>query len=185
MKTPASLLQRLRQPADQDAWSRLVQLYLPLICYWARRAGLQDADVQDLSQEVFAVLYRTLPSFSYDRHRSFRSWLWTVTRNKCRELHRRRAAPVPAGRGGALDGLADDETDRSWEEEHNRYVATRALQLMRTDFEPRTWQACWQTVVEDQPADAVAQRLGMTVAAVYAAKSRVLRQLRRELEGLL
>jgi RNA polymerase sigma-70 factor (ECF subfamily) len=183
MKTPASLLQRLRQAPDQESWSRFVQLYLPLICYWGRGAGLQDADVADLSQEVLTVLFRTLPAFDYDRHKSFRHWLRTVTLNKLRELRRRRRVPVPANEG-TLDDLPADEGGAPWEAEHNRYVAARALELMRTDFETTTWQACWQTTVDNRSGAEVARRLGMTVAAVYAARSRVLRRLREELDGL-
>lgn len=183
MKTPASLLERLHQAGDQEAWSRLVELYLPLVCYWARRAGLQDADVADLSQEVFAILYRTLPNFEYDGSKSFRNWLRTVTLNKWRELQRRRSELLFDDAGGVnhVPGDAED----FWEAEHNSYLAARALQLMKSDFEERTWQACWAVVVEERPPAEVASDLGLSVAGVYAAKSRVLRRLRQELAGLL
>ena len=84
-----------------------------------------------------------------------------------------------------LDNLPDPgAVEHTWEEEHNRFVATRALQLMQSDFDGNSWKACWETVVADRPAAAVARQLGMTIAAVYTAKSRVLRRLRKELEGL-
>jgi RNA polymerase sigma-70 factor (ECF subfamily) len=188
MKTPVSLLQRLKQSSDGEAWSRFVELYLPFVCYWARRAGLQDADVADLSQEVFTLLYRKMPEFRYDEHKSFRAWLRAVTLNKWRELRRRGGLPVGtmAGNGATLESIAvADPGHALWDEEHQRYLATRALDLMRKDFEPATWQACWDTAVENCAASEVAARLGLTVGAVYAAKCRVLRRLRLELEGLL
>lgn len=183
MKTPASLLHRLRTTPDPASWSRLVQIYLPFVCYWGRRSGLQEADVADLAQEVFTLLYQKLPDFTYDQQKSFRNWLRTVTLNKLRELRRRRT--TPAGNDALLANLPGPDGEAVWDEEHARYVATRALQLMRTDFDAASWQACWETIVEDRPAAEVAEQLGLTVGAVYAAKSRILRRLRRELDGML
>ncbi len=152
--------------------------------FLGKGAGLQDADVADLSQEVFTILFRTLPDFTYDKHKSFRGWLRTVTLNKWRALQRRRGLPIDAG-DDAVAELADLEEPGPWEEEHTHFLANRALQLMCSDFEDNTWRACWEMVMEERPAAEVAAALGMTVAAVYTAKSRVLRQLRRELDGLL
>ncbi len=183
METPVSLLQRLRHAPTPEAWSRFVQLYLPLICYWGRQSGLQDSDVADLSQEVFALLLEKLPEFAYDQHKSFRNWLRTVTLNKWRELCRRRG--LAAGAASVLPEVATvDPAQQVWEDEHNQYLATRALKLMQGDFDAATWKACWETAVEGRPAAAVASELGMSVGAVYAAKSRVLRRLRQELQDL-
>jgi RNA polymerase sigma-70 factor (ECF subfamily) len=184
MKTPVSLLQRLRESPDPEAWSRFVHLYLPLVCYWGRLYGLQDADVADLSQEVFALLLRKLPEFCHDGHGSFRAWLRAVTLNKWRELCRRR----PQGREeGALPGelASADPAGATWESEHNQYLAARALKLMQADFDETTWRACWETAVEGRAAAEVARQLGLTPAAVYCARSRVLRRLRDELRDLL
>src|SRR5436190_11639315 len=81
-RTPASLLERLRQPFEPEAWARFVALYTPLLFSWANRVGLQEPDAADLVQEVFVTLLQVLPTFSYDRHQSFRRWLRTVTLNK-------------------------------------------------------------------------------------------------------
>src|SRR5437868_3346815 len=98
METPVSLLERLRQPAEDHAWARFVDLYTPIIHGWAIRLGLLEPDAADLVQEVFLLLLRKLPAFTYDRKQSFQGWLWTVTRNKWREQRRRRAGqPVEAG----------------------------------------------------------------------------------------
>src|SRR6058998_2879516 len=99
--TPISLLEKLRQPADQLAWKQFVHLYTPLLFHWARRVGLQTQDAADLVQDVFTVLVQKLPEFRYDRQKSFRGWLRTVTLNKWREKQRRRA--VPTADGGSED----------------------------------------------------------------------------------
>jgi len=185
MKTPASLLDRLRQPAEQEAWSRFVDLYTPLLFFWACRLGCQEADAADLVQEVLTLLVRKLPEFRYDEHGSFRSWLRAVTHNKWREQRRRREVPRETA-GGELDEVAvTDGAEAFTEAEYHQFLAARALRLMQTEFQPATWRACWEMVVCDRPAADVAVEVGLTVGAVYAAKARVLRRLRRELEGLL
>jgi RNA polymerase sigma-70 factor (ECF subfamily) len=182
--TSPSLLERLRRSDEPAAWARFVELYTPLLYHWARRAGQQPADAADLVQDVFAVLLRQMPLFTYDRHKSFRGWLRTVTLNKWRERLRHRAPGPPAG--GALadrpgpDGLADFE-----EAEYRQYLARRALQLMQAEFAPAAWKACWEVVVAGRSAADVAAELGVSVNAVYTAKSRVLHRLRQELAGLL
>jgi len=185
MDTPASLLERLRQPASERAWVRFVQLYTPLLFFWVRRLGLQEADAADLVQDVFTVLVRKLPEFAYDRHKSFRAWLHTVTLNAWR--NRRRRAELPRAAAAAdLAGLAGpDPADLFSEEEYRRWLVGRALELMQTEFQPTTWKACWECVVSGRPAAEVAAELGIGVGAVYMAKSRVLSRLRLELSDLL
>src|SRR3954469_13630687 len=99
MDTPASLLERLRQPEATGAWTRFVELYTPLLFAWAGRLGLQEADAADLVQEVLLALHRTLPAFVYDPHRRFRHWLRTVLVNKHRENLRRRQPSVVDAQG--------------------------------------------------------------------------------------
>jgi RNA polymerase sigma-70 factor (ECF subfamily) len=88
--TSPSLLERVRRPSDDAAWRQFVDLYTPLLCQWARRAGLQDADIADLVQDVFTTLVRVLPEFEYDSRKSFRAWLKTVLMNRWRKLWARR-----------------------------------------------------------------------------------------------
>jgi RNA polymerase sigma-70 factor (ECF subfamily) len=183
--TSVSLIERLRQPGEREAWERLVELYTPLLYYWAYRMGLRDPDASDLVQDVFAVLVEKLPGFDYDQRKSFRGWLRTILANKWRDACRRRAA-APDARGGSLSGVAAaEDADPFWEAEYRQHLVGRALELMQAEFQPTTWKACWEVVVGDRPAAEVAAQLGLSVDAVYAAKSRVLRRLRRELEGLL
>jgi RNA polymerase sigma-70 factor (ECF subfamily) len=184
MDTPASLLERLRQPEPEQAWSRFVQLYTPLLYHWARRLGCQDSDAADLVQEVLTLLVRKLPEFAYDRHKTFRGWLRTVAlncwRNRCRRLELPRESHPPE-----LADLAGPEAPDMLAREYNEWLVGRALELMRNDFQPKTWQACLRCVVEGKTAQEVATELGITVGAVYMAKSRVLSRLRQELKGLM
>jgi RNA polymerase sigma-70 factor (ECF subfamily) len=182
--TPISLLARVRQPGEQKAWARFVEMYTPMLFLWSRRLNLQESDAADLVQDVFAVVVQKLPDFVYDRGQSFRGWLRTILSNKWRDLQRRRRVrPVQEERGE--EPAAPPDTDSLDEEEYRRHLVGRALELMQREFQLTTWRACWETVVSDRPAADVAAELGMTLDSVYAAKSRVLRRLRKELEGLL
>jgi RNA polymerase sigma-70 factor (ECF subfamily) len=181
--TSVSLLERLGQAGDGGAWENFVRLYTPLLFCWARRLGLNDHDGADLVQDVLIVLVRKLPEFRYDPGRSFRGWMRTVLLNKWRDRHGRAPAPGSLDRG--QEPAVPDGVEVLEEEEYRRFLAGRALRLMQTDFEPATWQACWQTAVCGRPAAEVAAELGLTVNAVYLARSRVLTRLRRELAGLL
>lgn len=180
--TPPSLLDRLRRP-DPAAWERFVALYAPLLRAWARRLGADGADADDLVQDVLAALVRALPDFRYDPGRRFRGWLWTVTANRWRET-RRRAGPDRGGEGVPEVALPDP-AEAVDDAEYRRYLVGRALRVMRADFAPDQWQAFWESAVDGLPAADIAARRGISVAAVYAAKARVLRRLREEFAGLL
>lgn len=181
--TPLTLLERLRQAPDDAAWRRLVQLYTPLLFYWARRAGEAEHDAADLVQDVFTILVKSLPQFQQQPGGGFRGWLRTITLNKLRERKRREAIvrQVPFAEEPALP----DDVEAFWEDEYRQALTQRALQIMQTDFEPATWKACWENVAKGRPAADVARELGISENAVYIARCRVLRRLRRELAGLL
>jgi RNA polymerase sigma-70 factor (ECF subfamily) len=182
METPVSLLQRLRQPDAHQAWDCFVELYTPLLYYWARRMALQPHDAADLVQDVFALLVLKLPEFHYDDNRSFRGWLRAVTVHKWRERCRRRS---PGADGSLADQPDNRQAEDLWEAEYRQEVTRQALRIMQTDFEPATWKACWETVAVGRPAAEVAAELGLSVNAVYLARTRVLRRLRQELSDLL
>jgi RNA polymerase sigma-70 factor, ECF subfamily len=193
--TPTSLLAQLADsrcrsaaPAGsgQSPWARFVDLYTPLLLLWARRLGLQQHDSADLVQEVFAILVVKLPTYRRYPGHSFRSWLRTILLNRWRNKVRA-AHPVPTvSDQNALDNLADPRpADDLEEREYRSQLTHRALHLIQTDFHESTWKAFWQFVVCDRPADEVAAELGITVNAVYLARSRVLRRLRQEFSELL
>lgn len=183
--TPVSLLERLGRPDDALAWSRFVELYTPLLYYWTRQFHLQDADAADLIQDVFAVLLTELPRFEQRPGKRFRSWLWTLVRNKWGEKRRRLANRPLEQDIDVAQIIGPDNLDAVDEAEYQRYMVDRALQLMQADFEPTTWKACWECVVVGRSGADVAAELGITVNAVKLARSRVLRRLREELAGLM
>jgi RNA polymerase sigma-70 factor (ECF subfamily) len=184
--TSITLLERLRNPADQEAWNRFVRLYTPLLFHWGRRCGLQADDAADLIQDVLVTLFQKLPEFTYERDKSFRAWLRTVTLNRWRDRQRRlkaRLLPVediPLATVPGPDHAAEFE-----EAEYRTYLVSVALQLVQNDFEPQTWQAFWQFAVEGRPVAEVAAQFGLTPTSVYGAKFRILSRLRQELHGFL
>jgi RNA polymerase sigma-70 factor (ECF subfamily) len=179
--TSVSLLERLRQRPEGEDWDRLVRLYTPLLLHWARRLGLQEPDAADLVQDVLIVLVKKLPEFQYQPGKSFRGWLRTVLMNKWRDRPHR-GPPAPLESSDHPPAPEDEELE---EREYRLFVLGQALRLMSTDFEPATWQACWETAVMGRPAAEVAAELKITVNAVYLARSRVLARLRQDLAGLL
>jgi RNA polymerase sigma-70 factor, ECF subfamily len=183
--TSASLLMKLKRADQPAAWSRFVRVYSPLLYSWSVRMGLQDADALDLVQDVFTTLVQKLPEFSYDGDRGFRNWLWRVTRNKFLERARRRNLPVLPG--DLPDDLAghDEPSDAPVEEADFRdHLLRRVVPTMSAQFQPTTWKAFWEHVVEDRSAPEVAAELGISPEAVYKAKVRVLSRLHRELADL-
>jgi RNA polymerase sigma-70 factor (ECF subfamily) len=182
----SSLLDRVRG-ADQAAWERLVHLYSPLVYDWCRRAGLQAADAADVGQTVFLAVARKVRDFRRDRAGdSFRRWVRAITRTKILD-HRRARAGREAEAGDALLGLpaAADGSDPAADREEEGLLFRRAVDLVRGEFEPRTWQAFWQVVVDGRaPAD-VAGDLATSANAVYLAKARVLRRLCEEFADLV
>jgi RNA polymerase sigma-70 factor (ECF subfamily) len=180
------LLERLRRSPEPDSWARFVQLYAPLIYSWARRANVPHQEAADLVQDVLTLLVEKLPNFVYDRNKSFRRWLQAVTLNKWREHCRRRDPITLPAATGLLEALAGREDGLAFEEqEYRQYLVNRALQVMKADFQPITWKACWEHVVSGRSAAEVATSLGISEGAVYVAKHRVLRRLREELQDLL
>jgi RNA polymerase sigma-70 factor, ECF subfamily len=184
--TSASLLQRLRQAGQEDAWTRFVKLYTPLLQFWARRLGLQKGDAADLLQDVFATLVEKLPEFHYDPASSFRGWLRTVMLNRWRNrVRQRNPIPLEEDNPALADLVAPEDADAFGEAEYRQHLVARALQLMQAEFPPRMWKACWEHVVGGRPAVEVAAELGIAAGTVYVAKARILSRLREELAGLL
>jgi RNA polymerase sigma-70 factor (ECF subfamily) len=189
--TSHSLLERL-QHADGEAWQRLMTLYTPLLRGWLRPHVLQDADCDDLIQEVLLRIVQEAPQFRHNnRPGAFRAWLRQMLVNRLREFWRRRPhTPVATGDTDFLFKLGqledpDSEPSRIWDQDHDRRVAARLLEMIEGDFEPLTWRAFRDVTVEGRRAAEVAAELGLSVNAVYIAKSRVMARLQQELAGLI
>lgn len=188
--TSLSLLQRVRGN-DRAAWQRLVQLYTPLVYYWCNRWGCGAENRDDVVQEVFLAVATSLPRFHRDRPGdSFRGWLRGITRNTLL-AYLRRIQRQPSADGGTnhylqmqaiSDHTATDDDDPPAE---LGALHRRALDLVRSEFEDRSWQMFWRTVVEGRSPVDVAAEMRVSPAAVRMAKSRVLRRLKDELGDLL
>lgn len=188
--TSMSLLDRLRQSPDEENWRRLVEIYSPLIRDWLRRRGVQSQDAEDLLQEVLVVVVRKLPSFERAEHaHAFRGWLRSITANCLRDLWRKaKARPTATSDYSAIvDQLADPNSGLSheWDLEYDRQVTRHLLQLVKPQFAASTFLAFRRLALEGQTPEQVAAELGISVNAVFIAKSRVLAQLRREGAGLV
>lgn len=184
METRPSLLVRLRDRTDADAWSDFVELYRPVIWRLARRKGLQPADADDVVQQVLAAVAKAIDVWQVDPARGkFRTWLHQVTRNLLVNTLTRGVRERGAGDTAVVELLAaqfarptlgPDEVD--WE--YRRELFQRAAQVVRDEFQADTWRAFWRTAVDGQDPAEVARELSRTVGAVYAARSRVMRRLR-------
>jgi RNA polymerase sigma-70 factor (ECF subfamily) len=185
-----SLLVRLKAH-DPAAWSALVSLYGPEVYRWCRLAGLRAHDAEDVSQEVFRAVSAHLADFRRDQPGdSFRGWLYTISRNKIRDHWKRNGHDQGIGGCEIAERLAqvpsaEDSSTGSGGTSTSTRLIRRALELVRSAFEDRTWQAFWKVTVEGKNAADVARELGMKPNAVYIAKSRVLTRLRADLGDLL
>lgn len=185
LSTSPSLLARVRDPADADAWRQFVDLYGPLIYGLARRRGLQDADAADVTQEVLQAAARAAPRFDYDPARGrFRGWLFTVT---CRQVavSRDRLARAGAGSGDTaqwkrLEAEPARDDEAYWRRAADERVFAWAADRVKGQFAPATWRAFWLVAVEGRSGDDAARETGLSVGAVYVAKCRVLARLKEE-----
>jgi RNA polymerase sigma-70 factor (ECF subfamily) len=188
--TSLTLLARIRA-GDDSGWRTVVQLYSPLVLYWCRRWGIEGADADDLAQEVFQASATQIDRFRRERAGdTFRGWLRGIAHHKALAYWRgkeRLAEPVGGSEAWRrLQEVAEPDAPPDTEEAAQMSALYhRAVQLLRSEFEERTWRAFWRTAVDDQPAAAVAAELGMTANAVRMAKSRVLHRLREELGDLV
>ena len=187
--TRPSLLVRLRDPQDERAWSEFLEIYGPLVRRLAQRRGLQEADAADLAQEVFRAVAGAIDRYDPDPARgSFRAWLFRIARNLMVNLlasqrrHPRGSGDSDVARALEQQPAPEGEETILFEGEYRRRLFAWAAERVRPEFRPATWQAFWRTGVEGQEPAAVARALGMTVGAVYIAKSRVMARLRREIE---
>jgi RNA polymerase sigma-70 factor (ECF subfamily) len=186
--TSVTLLGRVRS-GDGEAWRRLFHLYGPLVLRWCERWGVNGPDADDVCQDVFRAVAAGIDGFHRDRPGdTFRGWLRTVTRSKILN-HFQRRQKQPTAQGGTeahanLQHIADQElSDDSPEEMSALYH--RALELVRGEFEPSTWQAFWRAAVDGHAPSLIAAEMGVTSAAIRKAKSRVLNRLREELGELV
>jgi RNA polymerase sigma-70 factor (ECF subfamily) len=180
-------LLRLRDTDDDEAWNEFVRIYTPLLFGHCRRHGLQDADAADVAQEVMRVVAAQMPDFRYDAERGkFRGWLLQTTRHRLHKFFSRRdRAPEPAS-ATTFERYVDREPDSAeqarWEDEYRQRLFDWAADKAQAEFQPATWRAFWLTAVDSLSVKETAARLGISVGAVYIARSRVIARLRELIE---
>jgi RNA polymerase sigma factor (sigma-70 family) len=186
--TQPSLLVRLRNSQDREAWERFVELYAPLVYGFLRKRGLQDADAADLMQDVLRQVAGAAKGLEYDAKRgSFRGWLFTVVQNRLTDHWRKeRVRERAAGDTDAQQQLNElpqpgncDET-AEWEADYEQRLFQYAADIVRQDVSEATWHAFWLSAVDGQPGKDVANQLGMSIASVYLARGRVMRRLKEQ-----
>jgi RNA polymerase sigma-70 factor (ECF subfamily) len=191
--TRVTLLNRLKDGRDHQAWLEFIRLYSPVIYGFARKRGLQDSDAADLMQEVFRSVSRNMEKLEYDPKKgTFRGWLYTITRNKIFNfLTSQKNRPRASGDSGVqerLDNVADSDeadNDAEWELEYQRRISAEAMERVKPEFQANTWKAFWGTAVDGRSAQEVGAELKMSPGAVYVAKSRVLARLREEVQRVM
>jgi RNA polymerase sigma factor (sigma-70 family) len=184
-----TLLTRIKDETDVDAWREFVRLYGPVVYGFARKRGLGDAEAADLMQEVLRSVPRNAETMEYDPNRgTFRDWLFAVSHNKiCNFLSTQSNRPRWAGVSGFPITSGPDreaEPDSDWDTVYQRQFAAKAMDRVKRVFRSSIWQAFWKTAVSGRPVQDVGSELKMTPGAVHVAKCRVLTRLREEVQRL-
>ncbi|MFT5328589.1 MAG: RNA polymerase sigma factor (sigma-70 family) [Planctomycetaceae bacterium] len=190
-ETRPSLLLRLRNPQDEQAWREFLEIYEPLIERLSRRRGLQHADARELVQEVLLAVSGAIDRWDPDEAKgSFRGWLSTITRNLTINLLKREGRHTRGTGDSEFARLMNEQPDPVGENtalfdlEYRRRLFQFAAEHVQEQFEEATWQAFWKTSVEQQPLVDVCEELGLSRGAIYVARSRVMAKLRIHIEKL-
>ena len=154
--------------------------------YWARKTGLTTTDASDLVQDVITRVFQKLPDFRYDSSKSFRGWLRTITLNRYREIKRLKSSGMQFTTDSILEELAPvDLAQSAWDVDYARLLVAQSMEKMQSDFAPATWQALRGVMSEGKTVDQAATETGVSAWTIYSARSKLMKRLRSELEGLL
>ena len=188
-ETRTSLLLRLRDVRNQEAWSDFLEIYQPLIDRIVRQRRVQDADAREVTQEVLLVVAGSIDKWEANPARgTFRGWLATITRNLVVNFLIKQSR-YPRGTGDTefqreLDSLPAPKGDESavFDLEERRQIFRWAANRVRPEFRETHWQAFWLTAVDGQNPTGVAQQLGISVGLVYVSRNRIMKCLRQKVE---
>lgn len=179
--TRNSLIIRLPDSGDTQAWEQFAQLYEPLVFRFARSRGIQDADAREITQDVLLLVAQAVQRWHPDRNKGrFRDWLFRIARNQMiKYMTRRKHRPWAVGGSGFGKLLenhpgASEEDTREWDQTYEQEMFQWASEQVRLAVTPKTWKAFWATCVEGRPVAEVANELGLSQGAVYIARSRVI-----------
>ena len=189
--TRITLIARLKDAHDQAAWREFTAIYEPLVFSVARDRGLQEADARDVCQQVLEAVAKDVESWQPDgKEASFRRWLFRIAKNRVLKLLEKQSRPI-VGKGGttaqaAIEAVADPREDLSavLERKYREQLLLKAAEQVRGEFKETTWQAFWKTCIEGQPIAQVAAALGLSLGAVYVARSRIISRLQEKVEAI-
>ena len=188
--TRPSLLLRVRDANDGDAWDEFAAIYRPVILRLAKIKGMQDADAEDLAQQVLLAVSHAVERWEPDASRGrFRTWLHTVANNAILNALTRRFRDRAAA-DESIDELLQQRPDRDGPDsdllrtEYRREIFSRAAQQIRTEFTDETWNSFWLTAVDGVDVEVVAIQLGRTRGSIYASRSRVMKRMKQKVEEL-
>lgn len=182
-ETSLSLITRLQELGDQASWAEFLRIYQPVVYRIARHRGLQEADAQDVVQQVFVSISRSIEDWRGGLNRSpFRGWLTAIARNAVLKTITRQPRDRAAGTSSVMDLLHEipdrDETASEFEIETQREIIRRATEQIRTEFSAETWAVFWQTAIEGVPIADVADSMRRTPGAIYVARHRVVARIK-------
>lgn len=183
--TRLTLIQRISDPADQQAWEEFVFIYTPVVYNFCLARGLQISDAEDMTQDVMHSVSRSIGRFQYrPGEAKFRSWLYQISRNRIFSfLNIQRRKPL-TGILDEADAHPDAKSEEAkWEQNYREQLFRWATGVVEPEFNPRIWQAFWRSAVEEDEPSQISESLGMSRAAIYMAKSRCIQRLREKIES--
>lgn len=188
-ETHPSLLIKLRDSRNQQAWTEFLEIYEPLIARLVQRRGIQSADVGEVTQEVLLAVASSIHRWESNPERgSFRGWLATIARNLVvnflirQSRHPRGSGDTEFRRWLEDQPAPDGEISALFDLERKRQTFRWAASQIQSEFKSTTWQAFWMTAVEEREVADVAAELGVTAGVVYVSRSRVMKRLREVVE---
>ena len=185
--TRGTLLVAVKSREDRVAWEEFVLLYRPAIYRMARRRGMQDADAQDVTQTILMRIAGAIERYEQQPGTKFRHWLRRIAKNAIFSAISQRPQDTPTGGSQANDLLAEKanvtaEVEQEIEKEYEREQFLRAAAVVRSDVHPETWAAFELTMIQGLTCEEAAKTIGKSVGTVYAARSRIMRRLREQIE---
>lgn len=190
-ETQVSLILRLQDKLDIEAWGQFVQIYEPLVYRLAKTRGFQEADAREIVQEVLMSVSRSVEDWDPDKEQGrFRDWLFIIARNlMIKFLTRRKYRTIGSGDSRIFELLnqqiaPDPESAEEFDLEFKREVFRVAARKVREQVRASTWSAFALTSLEGKSTERAAEELGMTAGAIHIARSRVRGRLRREIKNI-
>jgi RNA polymerase sigma-70 factor (ECF subfamily) len=189
-KTRSSLISRLKNARDHEAWTEFLAIYEPLILRLMRRHGFQECDARDGCQQVLAAVARDVERWRPDgAEASFRRWLFRIARNRALKLLVQERKRIGAGGGTSVRVSLENQPGREdslseeFAREYRQQLLLWAAEQIRDEYHENTWQAFWRTCIDGRPIPEVAAELAMSVGSVYVARSRIIARLREKVQG--